>query len=288
MAEKTKDQVRDELIVQINKGLMTTEAERIAYIRRELGLPDDEAARYFFNTVVKPQLNEFQQPSPGSILEQDPLGPASRVGRDPLLQEQQERAQYLRGILGATGRAVGGFGPLSQRALRTSFGRFSDIDPITRETRSGGLGLGSSEPGMRFQDFLTGSQATPQSLAASLTGHAGSVGPGSGPVEDQAFRDRYARPGDALRAALQPYLLTVNPRRRNAAAEHLLNMIEPQISMNPQSFESSQQMAAMMQEILAKTGFNNQTTAEEGLNPGTSSLPNRTRTMFPQWGNPGI
>jgi hypothetical protein len=286
MAEKTKDQVRDELIVQINKGLMTTEAERIAYIKRELGFPDDESALYFFNTVVKPQLNEFQQPSPGSILEQGPLDPTSRVGRDSLLQEQQERAQYLRGILGATGRAVGGFGPLSQQALRTSFGRFSDIDPITRET--GDLSRATSEPGMRFQDFLTGSQATPQSLAASLTGQAASVGPGSDPFADQTFRGRYARPGDALRAALQPYLLTVNPRQRNAAAEHLLNMIEPQISGNPESFESSQQMAAMMQEILSKTGFNTQPTAEEGLNPGAYSLPNRTTTMFPQWGNPGI
>ena len=278
---KTREQVRDELITQISGGFLTSEAEQIKFIRDGLGLADDEAARYFLNTVVKPRL-----PQGSTILEQDPLDATSRVGRDSLLQEQQERAQYLRGILGATGRAVGGFGPLSQRALRSSFGRFSDIDPITRET--GGLGLASSEPGMRFQDFLTGPQATPQSLATSLTGQAASVGPGSDPFADQTFRGRYARPGDALRAALQPYLLTVNPRQRDAAAQHLLNMIEPQISMNPQSFESSQQMAAMMQEILAKTGFNNQTTAEEGLNPGTYSPPNRTRTMFPQWGNPGI
>ena len=281
MAEKTKEQVRDELLTQIRQGFLTTEAEWLKFIRDGLDL-DAGAAKQFLDTVVMPRL----QPDPGAIVEQDPLDVTSRVGRDPLLQKQQERAQYLRGILGATGRAVGGFGPLSQQALRSAFGSFSDIDPITRET--GGLGRATSEPGIRFQDFLTGSQATPQSLAASLAGQASSVGSGSDPFADQTFRDRYARPGDALRAALQPYLLTVNPRQRDAAAQHLINMIEPQIAYDPQAFESSQQMAAMMQEILAKTGFNTQPTAEEGLNPGTFSLPNRTTTMFPQWGNPGI
>jgi len=251
MAEKTKEQVRDELLTQIRQGFLTTEAEWLKFIRDGLDL-DAGAAKQFLDTVVMPRL----QPDPGAIVEQDPLDATSRVGRDPLLQEQQERAQYLRGILGATGRAVGQFGPLSQRALRTSFGSFSDIDPITRET--GGKGRATSEPGIRFQDFLTGSQATPQSLAEALRGFAGSVGPGSDAFAGESFRGRFPDAGDALRAAIQPYLLTVNPRQRAAAAQNLINTIEPQISMNPQAFESNQQIALLMQEILGKSGFGGQ------------------------------
>ena len=249
---KTREQVRDELLTQIRQGFLTTETEWLKFIRDELDL-DVGAAQQFLDTVVRPQL----QPDPGAIVESDdPLGIYSSVGRDPLLEEQQQRAQYLRGILGATGRAVGGFGPLSQRALRTSFGSFSDIDPITRET--GGLGLAASEPGQRFQDFLTGPQATPQSLAEALRGFTGSVAPGSDAFAGQSFRGRFSDAGAALRAAIQPYLLTVNPRQRAAAAQNLINTIEPQISMNPQAFESDQQIAALMQEILGKSGFGGQ------------------------------
>ena len=177
-----------------------------------------------------------------------------------MLGRQTGRQQFLRAIMGATGRPLGGFGADAQGALGTAFGQFQDIDPITRGSYFGGTP--ERERGLRFQDFLSGGGSGDASLRESLgnllTGFQG------GGVEQMAdFMTRFPTSTAAARAGIQPYLTGVAPRQRETMATNLLNLIEPRLATQAGQFQTPDQIAGVLAGIL-----------ERIANPGAQAFQN--------------
>ena len=264
MADRTKAEVFTDLVARIRAGQtdLASDEQRIAFLIKELKMGNAEATS-FYNNVVRPSVvTQAPTPMPGGVL--DPSGvdrnidfgnlgeryPDSFGVSDPdLLGRQTGRQQFLRGIMGATGRPLGGFGADAQGALGTAFGRFQDIDPITRGSYFGGTP--ERERGLRFQDFLSGGGSGDASLRESLgnllTGFQG------GDVEQMAdFMTRFPTASSAARAGIQPYLTGVAPRQRETMATNLLNLIEPRLYSTPGQFQDPEQIAGVLAGILER------------------------------------
>ena len=252
MADRTKAEVFTDLVSRIRAGqtALANDDQRIAFLVKELNM-STTAATSFYNNVVRPSV-VTQTPTPGGALDPSDLDferyPGSFGVSEPgLLGAQTGREQFLRGIMGATGRPLGGFAPAAQRALGTAFGQFQDIDPITRGSYFGGTP--ERERGLRFQDFLSGGGSGDASLRESLgnllTGFQG------GGVEQMAdVMTRFPTASSAARAGIQPYLTGVAPRQREAMANNLLNLIEPRLHTTPGQFQSPEQIAGVLAGIL--------------------------------------
>ena len=252
MADRTKAEVFTDLVSRIRAGQtdLANDDQRIAFLVKELNM-STTAATSFYNNVVRPSV-VTQTPTPGGALDPSDLDferyPGSFGVSDPgMLGRQTGRQQFLRAIMGATGRPLGGFGADAQGALGTAFGQFQDIDPITRGSYFGGTP--ERERGLRFQDFLSGGGSGDASLRESLgnllTGFQG------GGVEQMAdFSTRFPTATAAARAGIQPYLTGVAPRQREAMANNLLNLIEPRLHTTPGQFQSPEQIAGVLAGIL--------------------------------------
>ena len=254
MADRSKAEVFTDLVSRIRAGQtdLASDEQRIAFLVKELNM-STTAATSFYNNVVRPSVvTQAPTPVPGGVLDPIDTGseryPDSFGVSDPnLLGRQTGRQQFLRGIMGATGRPLGGFGADAQGALGTAFGRFQDIDPITRGSYF--TGTPERERGLRFQDFLSGGGSDDASLRQSLAGLLG--GFQGGEVEQMAdFMTRFPTASSAARAGIQPYLTGVAPRQREAMANNLLNLIEPRLYSTPGQFQSPEQIAGVLAGIL--------------------------------------
>jgi len=258
MADRTKAEVFADLVARIRAGEtdVASDEQRIAFIIKELKMDNNEATS-FYNNVVRPSVvTQAPTPMPGGVL--DPSDPGSQrypgsfgVSDPDLLGRQTGRQQFLRGIMGATGRPLGGFGADAQGALGTAFGQFQDIDPITRGSYF--TGTPERERGLRFQDFLSGGgsgdASLRQSLGNLLTGFQG------GGVEQMAdFMTRFPTASSAARAGIQPYLTGVAPRQRETMATNLLNLIEPRLYTQAGQFQTPEQIAGVLAGILEQIG----------------------------------
>ena len=252
MADRTKAEVFTDLVSRIRAGQtdLASDEQRIAFLVKELKM-STTAATSFYNNVVRPSV-VTQTPTPGGALDPSALDferyPGSFGVSDPdLLGRQTGRQQFLRAIMGATGRPLGGFGADAQGALGTAFGRFQDIAPITRGSYF--TGTPERERGLRFQDFLSGGgsgdASVRESLGNLLTGFQG------GGVEQMAdFMTRFPTSTAAARAGIQPYLTGVAPRQREAMANNLLNLIEPRLATQAGQFQTPDQIAGVLAGIL--------------------------------------
>ena len=267
MADRTKAEVFTDLVSRIRAGQtdLANDDQRIAFLVKELNM-STTAATSFYNNVVRPSV-VTQTPTPGGALDPSDLDferyPGSFGVSEPgLLGAQTGREQFLRGIMGATGRPLGGFAPAAQRALGTAFGQFQDIDPITRGSYFGGGGVPERERGLRFQDFLSGGGSDDASLRQSLAGLLG--GFQGGQVEQMAdFMTRFPTASSAARAGIQPYLTGVAPRQRETMATNLLNLIEPRLATQAGQFQTPDQIAGVLAGIL-----------ERIANPGAQAFQN--------------
>lgn len=165
------------------------------------------------------------------------VGAGGFLSRQQLFDEQSERDLFLRGVQRATGRPLGGFIPLAQRALNTAFSRFQDTAPITNF-------FPQQERGAAFQQFL-GAPLTQAGLQSNLDNILGQF---RGRASDQSpifesFSRTFPTPNAALSAAMQPYLQRVAPRLRNAAQTGIFNMFAPQFAADPQNFQTPGQVA---------------------------------------------
>ena len=256
MADRSKAEVFTDLVSRIRAGQtdLASDEQRIAFLVKELKMTST-AATSFYNNVVRPSVvTQAPTPVPGGVLDPIDTGseryPDSFGVSDPnLLGRQTGRQQFLRGIMGATGRPLGGFGADAQGALGTAFGRFQDIDPITRGSYF--TGTPERERGLRFQDFLSGGGSDDASLRQSLAGLLG--GFQGGQVEQMAdFMTRFPTASSAARAGIQPYLTGVAPRQRETMATNLLNLIEPRLATQAGQFQTPDQIAGVLAGILER------------------------------------
>ena len=218
------------------------------YIEKELGYTQEGQAANFYQTLVIPRFVTSASPTGVGAPTVPAIGNVTAptgVSQEDLLAEQRARPQFLQGVLGATGRSLGGFTPLAQSALETSFRRFAGQDPLLRNA-----GLDASvERGKRFQDFLTTPKHSGEQLGQLLVNQLGEINTG-GAAGQASFSRRYPTANAALLGAIQPYLSNVAPREREATASMLMNMFEPEIASNPQNYQTPQQLAGIIQTIL--------------------------------------
>jgi hypothetical protein len=183
-------------------------------------------------------------PDPGAI-----IGPGGLLSRQQLIEEQPERDLFLRGLQESTGRGLGGFIPVAQRAINRAFSRFQDVSPITNF-------FPQQERGASWRDYLTG----PQPTAASLQGSLGNIlnafqnRPSSQSPIFESFSRTFGTPESAISAAAQPYLTKIAPRLRGAAQTGIFNMFGPQFAANPQQYQTPEQIFGVFKDFQSR-GF---------------------------------
>jgi hypothetical protein len=245
MREK-QERVLRELIAMIGRGEVTSQEERIRYIREQLGYEIGPANDFYTNIVV-PQLAATGQ---GPVTEA--AGTVIGPSRESLLAEQEAMPQFLRGVMGATGRAFGEFAPLAQQALRRASGTFGAQDPIMRAAPTFGEAP-VAERGQRFQDFLSGNTPSALGLGQNIAGLLEGL-QGADPFQTSEFRSRFPTAESALQAGIQPYISNVAPRQRAAASTNLMDLLQPRVETDPQDYQTTAQIAGILKEMIDK-GF---------------------------------
>jgi hypothetical protein len=255
---KTRGQVLQDLILLIRRGdpSVATEAQRVAYIQSQTH-PDELAGttpEQFYQQAVLPTLSRINVPTAAPVISSEPLsaGPGFGVGERDLLERQDEEAQYLRGIMGATSRPLGRFLPEARKALGSAFSRFGAQESLMQPTPDV-IGGPVRERGARFQDFLTGPARTSSDLSGALASLIEAFRGGQpGAISD--FMARFPTGTSALQAGIQPYLTNVAPRQRAAVSSNLMDLLEPQLAMDPQAYQDPAQIVGLFDQ-LAKQGL---------------------------------
>jgi hypothetical protein len=183
-------------------------------------------------------------PDPGA-----PIGPGGLLSRQALIEEQKDPALFLRGLQEATGRGLGEFIPVAQRAISRAFSRFGDVSPITNY-------FPQQERGASWRDYLKGPQPTAESLQASLGNILGDFAnrPSNLSPAFAKFSTTFGTPQSAISAAAQPYLTRIAPRLRGAAQTGIFNMFGPQFATSPQQYQTPEQIFGVFKDFQSK-GF---------------------------------
>jgi hypothetical protein len=183
-------------------------------------------------------------PDPGAI-----IGPGGLLSRQQLIEEQDPRGLFLRGLQEATGRGLGGFIPVAQRAISRAFSRFGDVSPITNY-------FPQQERGASWRDYLKGPQPTAESLQTSLGNILGDFAnrPSNISPAFAKFSTTFGTPESAISAAAQPYLTKIAPRLRGAAQTGIFNMFGPQFAANPQQYQTPEQIFGVFKDFQSR-GF---------------------------------
>jgi hypothetical protein len=183
-------------------------------------------------------------PDPGAI-----IGPEGLLSRQQLIEEQDPRGLFLRGLQEATGRGLGEFIPVAQRAISRAFSRFGDVSPITNY-------FPQQERGASWRDYLKGPQPTAAGLQTSLGNILGDFANRPSDISPAfaKFSTTFGTPESAISAAAQPYLTKIAPRLRGAAQTGIFNMFGPQFAANPQQYQTPEQIFGVFKDFQSR-GF---------------------------------
>jgi hypothetical protein len=183
-------------------------------------------------------------PDPGAT-----IGPGGLVSRQSLIEEQDERDLFLRGLQESMGKGLGEFIPVAQRAISRAFSRFGDVSPITNY-------FPQQERGASWRDYLAGPQPTAAGLQASLGNILGDFANRPSDISPAfaKFSTTFGTPQSAISAAAQPYLTRIAPRLRGAAQTGIFNMFGPQFATNPQQYQTPEQIFGVFKDFQSK-GF---------------------------------
>ena len=176
-------------------------------------------------------------PTPGAV---SPVG-------DPRARESFFQAQEPSEVFGRVlEQQYGPLTPTARQALTGQWGRFQDIDPITRgglpQTATGEM----PELGNRFAAFLAGARPTRAGLNQQLTDLMAANLPGT--EGERRFQEFFPDAPGAAAAAVQPFVQSLAPRMRATATQNLAREFGRQYLTAPEAYKSPAQIANIFEE----------------------------------------